>query len=84
MQDGPLRAGDLAGRLAHISRPAVSKHLRVLRNSELVTQTQQGRERWYQLNPEPLLQVLKWVAQYEIFWEEKLLKLKEIVEEDGN
>jgi DNA-binding transcriptional ArsR family regulator len=80
-QEGPLRAGDLAKQFLQISRPAVSKHVRILRNALLVEQVPQGRERWYRLNPEPLNQVQKWLEDYEYFWEQKLGSLKKMAEE---
>jgi len=77
---GPQRAGDLAGHFPRISRPAVSKHLRVLRGSRLVGQKRRGRELWYQLNAQPLSQVESWVREYEVFWLERLENLKHNVE----
>lgn len=80
---GPLRAGDIAGHFRKISRPAVSKHLRILRRVHLVEEVQRGRERWYQLNPQPLREIYEgWLRQYEAFWTERLQRLKQIVEED--
>jgi len=79
---GPQRAGDLAERFPEISRPAVSKHLRVLRGSRLVGQHKRGREIWYQLNPEPLSQVSAWVQDYSEFWQDRLQALKEAAESD--
>ncbi|MBX3046502.1 MAG: winged helix-turn-helix transcriptional regulator [Anaerolineales bacterium] len=78
---GPLRAGELAQRFPRISRPAVSKHLRVLRSSHLVFTEQRGREVWYRIDPAPLAEVEKWVQQYRAFWEEKLQALKKAAEE---
>lgn len=80
--DGPLKAGDLAERVARISRPAVSKHLRILRSAKLVSQDRRGREIWYQLAPSPLAQVLDWVEKYEVFWQDRLTRLKDAVEGD--
>ncbi len=80
LMQGPQRAGDLAGRFPRISRPAVSKHLRVLRGSRLVQQEQRGREVWYQLSPLPLSQVDAWVERYSQFWEGKLQNLKSSAE----
>lgn len=77
---GPLRAGDLAQRFKRISRPAVSKHLRVLRGSRLVRQQKRGRELWYELNPQPLQPVDAWIERYSAFWLEKLEKLKQASE----
>lgn len=81
-EDGPQKAGDLAQRFPRISRPAVSKHLRVLREAHLVDQRKQGREMWYQLDPDPLAQVYRWLDQYEDFWQDRLAQLKRAVEAD--
>jgi DNA-binding transcriptional ArsR family regulator len=81
LRTGPQRAGDLAERFPRISRPAVSKHLRVLRSNRLVEPRRRGRELWYQLNPQPLSQVNAWVQQYEEFWSDQLQRLKRAAEE---
>jgi len=62
------------------SRPAVSKHLRILEQSELVTARKDGRERFYKLNPAPLNEIYKWLEHYSKFWDEKLNALKNFVE----
>jgi len=62
------------------SRPAVSKHLRILTESKLVKARKEGRERYYKLNPEPLNEVYKWLERYSKFWDEKLNALKNFVE----
>ncbi|MCH8065671.1 MAG: helix-turn-helix transcriptional regulator [Chloroflexi bacterium] len=49
-----LSAGEIAAQFPHISRAAVSKHLRVLRQSRLVKAREQGRQRLYRLDPLPL------------------------------
>lgn len=77
-----LTAGAIAGRIRRMSRPAVSKHLAILRRSRLVRATPAGRERIYTLNADPLLEVEQWVHQYELFWRQKLRSLKESVESD--
>lgn len=53
-----------------ISRPAVSQHLRILRDADLVTERRVGQERWYQLKPEQLHNVRIWLERYEQFWQE--------------
>jgi DNA-binding transcriptional ArsR family regulator len=79
-----LRAGSQpAGRIASafpISRPAISKHLRLLRRAHLVEERREGRNRMYQLNPEPLKAVDTWIEQYRVFWEHNLTALKAFVE----
>lgn len=64
----------------HFSHTAASKHLQVLRKTNLVQMRQKGRERIYRLNADPLLEVKKWVQQYEKFWDIKLRTLKEQIE----
>jgi DNA-binding transcriptional ArsR family regulator len=57
-------------------RPAVSQHLRVLLDAGLVTERRHGRERRYRLVPEQLAQVRDWIAHYERFWDDRLLRLQ--------
>lgn len=65
-----------------MTRPAVSKHLRLLRSSRLVTVKKQGRERVYQLNAEPLREVEAWVKQHQQFWDQQLQSFKDYVEKE--
>lgn len=51
-----------------VSRPAISKHLRVLREAHLVRERRDGRERIYELNPAPLRDVAGWIEGYRAFW----------------
>jgi DNA-binding transcriptional ArsR family regulator len=72
-----------AGQIAQafpVSRPAISKHLRLLRRAHLVTEHREGRHRFYQLNPEPLRAVDSWLEQYRTFWNTSLANLKAFVE----
>jgi DNA-binding transcriptional ArsR family regulator len=79
-----LRRGSLpAGRIARafpVSRPAISKHLRLLRRAHLVRERREGRRRLYQLNPEPLRAIDAWLNDYRIFWQMSLSDLKSFVE----
>jgi len=70
----------VAGRSRRISRPAVSKHLRILRHSKLVVAQKKGRERIYSLNAAPLRDINAWIKQYEAFWDQQLQSFKEYVE----
>jgi DNA-binding transcriptional ArsR family regulator len=80
-----LRQGSLsAGRIAQafpVSRPAISKHLRLLRRAHLVQERRQGRHRFYQLSPGPLKAVDSWLNQYRMFWQTSLTSLKAFVED---
>lgn len=64
-----------------ISRPAVTRHLRVLRSARLVSVRRTGRQRVQCLNAGPLKQVEAWVSRFEAFWDQSLQKLKQRVEQ---
>jgi DNA-binding transcriptional ArsR family regulator len=66
-----LTAGDIARRF-EISRPAVSRHLRVLREAGVVTADTRGRERLYRLAPAPLAELAGWLQQFSQRWEQRL------------
>jgi len=63
-----------------ISRPAISKHIRILEECGLVKINQQGRERICKINAEPLNEVYDWLAYFDKFWDKKLNSLKNIME----
>jgi DNA-binding transcriptional ArsR family regulator len=65
-----------------ISRTAVSKHLRILADAGLVKERKVGRETRFRLEPEPLLEIKRWLSYYERYWENKMLLLKQYVESD--
>ena len=65
-----------------VSRPAISQHLRVLREAGLVTEHRVGRERRYRLRAGPLQEVRDWVRQYEWFWQARLGELGEYLEDE--
>lgn len=77
---GGRRAGDLAKMFPDISRPAVSKHLRILRESGFLEEEWRGRECWYRLNPTALKDIHDWASQYEDLWKNRLNRLKNLVE----
>src|SRR3979409_262706 len=64
------------------SRPAISKHLRLLRSAGLVVTHQRGTARICELNARPLRAVNDWLRDYETFWGDSLRSLKSYVEED--
>jgi DNA-binding transcriptional ArsR family regulator len=79
LRAGPANAGTLAADF-RASRPAVSRHLRVLREARLVVDTRIGRERVYAVNPLPLQSVAGWLEGYRSFWQASLTKLKRNLE----
>jgi DNA-binding transcriptional ArsR family regulator len=66
-----LSAGQLAARF-ETSRPAISRHLRVLREQGLVQARAEGRRRLYSLDPEPLAELDEWLSRYRKFWTNRL------------
>jgi len=79
---GDRQAGDIAQSFP-ISRPAISKHLRVLREASLVSERQEGRNRVYHLNAERLREVDVWLENYRRLWNANLASLKFHVEAQG-
>src|SRR5215471_17127889 len=79
LRAGPANAGTLAADFRS-SRPAVSKHLKVLREARLVFDTKVGRERVYAVNPVPLQSVAGWLEGYRSFWQASLTRLKRNLE----
>lgn len=64
-----------------MGRTAVSKHLAILKEADLVTNRKIGRETRYRLNPAPLQEIKDWLSFYEKFWNERAMLLKSILEE---
>lgn len=79
LRRGSLPAGQIA-RAFTVSRPAVSKHLRILRQARLVQEERKGRNRVYRLNPGPLRAVDTWLDRYRRLWQANLGNLKQFVE----
>jgi DNA-binding transcriptional ArsR family regulator len=58
-----------------MTRPAISQHLRILKDVGLVTEERQGRERYYRLQPQPLREIRDWLQKYDHFWRGRLADL---------
>ena len=80
LRAGPANAGTLAASF-RASRPAVSRHLRVLREARLVHERRIGRERMYSVDPFQLQSVAGWLEGYRMFWEASLGRLKRNLED---
>ena len=82
---GMLRQGSQpVGSIARdfpISRPAISKHLRILREAALVSEIKVGRNRLYELNAGPLRDIDDWLSHYRHMWQHQLRNLKRFVEQ---
>jgi len=63
-----------------VSQPAISQHLKALREAGLVTVRREGREAHYRAGPEGLKPLFDWVAHYEKFWRGREGKLKAVLE----
>lgn len=61
------------------TRQAVSKHLRILTECELVKQTQQGREIYYSLEIEKMKEIDRWLEQYRKIWETRFNQLDQVL-----
>ena len=62
-----------------VSRPAISKHIKVLEENRLVTVTDQGRERYCALQPAGFKEIFDWIKFYEQFWNEKFNNLDNLL-----
>src|SRR5205814_2758358 len=65
-----------------VSRPAISKHIKILTECGLITIKQQGRERYCQANLKSLSQVDRWIEQYRVFWTSKLDALEKFLNKE--
>ena len=87
LADGERSVSDLVDELG-LGQPQVSKHLRVLRTVGLVDVRDEGRQRIYRLNGDPLKPIHDWVKSYERSWSERFdqldVVLEELKKEEGN
>jgi DNA-binding transcriptional ArsR family regulator len=79
VRDREVPAGELAATF-DVSRPAVSRHLRVLRQAGLVHERREGRLRLYRADPAPLAELRDWLERY---WDERLDALRTLVEDQS-
>ena len=76
----PLPINGLAEHFA-ISRPAVSRHVKILAECGLIEIRKQGRERYCEVQPEKLDEVSEWIEQYRQTWEQRFDRLDELLQE---
>jgi DNA-binding transcriptional ArsR family regulator len=74
--DGELSVNELCDRFS-ISQPAVSRHLRLLREARLVSCRVDAQRRLYSLRPEPLEEIDRWLERYRSFWRDRLDRLED-------
>jgi DNA-binding transcriptional ArsR family regulator len=77
-----ISAGDLAGHFT-VSRPAIAKHVRVLRSAGLLRERRIATSRLYSLKPEALTEIDAWLQPYRLFWSARLHDLKRTIESDS-
>lgn len=80
LRDRQRSVGELASNFKQ-SRPAISKHLRLLRSARLVVTHERGTMRVCELNARPLRAIDQWLRDYEALWSSSLRNLKRYVEE---
>jgi DNA-binding transcriptional ArsR family regulator len=78
VRDRELPAGELAAQF-EVSRPAVSRHLRVLREAGLVRERRDGKLRLYRADPAPLAELREWLDGY---WAGRLVALRDLAEKE--
>ncbi len=80
LRDSEQSVTDLVDRL-DLSQPGVSKHLRVLREAQLVVVRPEGRQRRYALRAQPLAEIDAWLDPYRAYWSDRLAALERHLEE---
>ncbi|HTJ56977.1 MAG TPA: metalloregulator ArsR/SmtB family transcription factor [Devosiaceae bacterium] len=80
LRQGPAPVNALAAEFSQ-SRPAISKHLRILNEARVVSEQRSGRERIYRIEPDKLREVDDWIGEYRGLWRDNLNRLKAYLEE---
>ena len=80
LRGGERSVGELVDAL-ELSQPAVSKHLRILKEAGLVSVHADGQRRLYRINPQPLQAIDQWLSGYRRLWEENLDRLEAFLQE---
>src|SRR5918997_2680931 len=80
LRERPRLVGELVDALG-LSQPGVSKHLRVLREAELVHVRAEAQRRWYEVDPQPLAEIDAWLEPYRRLWGSQLDALERHLDE---
>ena len=81
LRDGEMGAGEIAERFP-VSRPAIARHVRILKKAGLLKERREAQKRFYALEPRGLADVDRWLQPYRLFWSARLVDLKNFVERD--
>jgi DNA-binding transcriptional ArsR family regulator len=79
VRDTELPSGEIAVHFPEVTAPAISQHLRVLREAGLLSERRAGTRRLYRARPEGLTELRQWLRD---FWDDALWDLKETIEND--
>jgi DNA-binding transcriptional ArsR family regulator len=82
LREGEMTAGELVAAFPDLPQPAVSRHLRVLREAGLVRVSPRAQQRIYALEPGRLREVDSWVSTYRVFWSRRLALLSGHLDEN--
>ena len=80
-EGGQLPASDIARRF-RLSPPAISQHLKILREARLVRMHKHRQQRIYQVNPEAVQQVEEWAKGVEALWKDRFRRLEALLQEE--
>jgi DNA-binding transcriptional ArsR family regulator len=80
-EGGQLSASDISRRF-RISAPAISQHLKILREARLVRMHKRRQQRIYEVNPEAVQQVEAWVKSLEALWYDRFNRLEALLQEE--
>lgn len=80
LAEEPLPVRQLSERFP-VTRPAISRHLRILKEAGLVRDHKRGRKRLYAVQPEQLNELRRWIDHFDSHWKQSLNELKSYVEE---
>lgn len=76
LAEQPLSVNSVAEKF-DVSRPAISKHLKILKECGIIEINKQGRERFCQIQPRELIPAFMWIEQYRKLWEDRLDSFEE-------
>jgi DNA-binding transcriptional ArsR family regulator len=82
LKDGPRSVGEIVDHTG-LSQPNVSRHLRILREADVVQAQPQGQRRLYELRPEGMLELFGWIAPYQRLWHGSLDALERHLDKEG-
>lgn len=83
LKDEPFSVMDICTHFS-MTQGAISQHLKILRDADLVHVTRQGRRRLYAANPLPLLEVFHWLSHYQRFWPKSMDRLEKYLDENAD